>query len=47
MGEVAALLRKGIGIEVGVELVAPGETAAETQIDSRQKPIRLIDRRGL
>ena len=47
MGEVAALLRKGIGIEVGVELVAPGETAAETQIDSRQKPIRLIDRRSL
>ncbi len=45
--EVAALLRKGIGIEVGVELVAPGETAAETQIDSRQKPIRLIDRRAL
>lgn len=47
MTEVAALLRKGIGIEVGVELVAPGETAAETQIDSRQKPIRLIDRRAL
>jgi len=45
--EVAALLRKGIGIEVGVELVAPGETATETQIDSRQKPIRLIDRRAL
>lgn len=45
--EIAALLRKGIGIEVGVELVGPGETAAETQIDSRQKPIRLIDRRGL
>lgn len=47
VAEVAALLRKGIGIEVGVELVAPGETAAETQIDSRQKPIRLIDRRAL
>ena len=45
--EIAALLRKGIGIEVGVELVGPGETAVETQIDSRQKPIRLIDRRGL
>ncbi|TXH14571.1 MAG: phenylacetate--CoA ligase family protein [Gammaproteobacteria bacterium] len=45
--EIAALLRKGIGIEVGVELVGPGETAIETQIDSRQKPIRLIDRRGL
>lgn len=45
--EIAALLRKGIGIEVGVELVGPGETATETQIDTRQKPIRLIDRRGL
>lgn len=47
MAEVAALLRKGIGIDVAVELVAPGGTATETQIDSRQKPIRLIDRRGL
>lgn len=45
--EVATLLRKGIGIEVGVELVAPGATAVETQIDTRQKPIRLIDRRAL
>ena len=45
--EIAALLRKGIGIEVGVELVGPGETATETQIDTRQKPIRLIDRRSL
>ncbi len=47
VANVAALLRKGIGIEVQVELVAPGETAVETQIDSRQKPIRLIDRRAL
>jgi hypothetical protein len=28
-------------------LCAPGETATATQIDSRQKPIRLIDERGL
>ncbi|MGQ5701918.1 phenylacetate--CoA ligase family protein [Sandaracinobacteroides sp. A072] len=45
--EIAALLRKGIGIEVGIRLVGAGDTAAETQIDTRQKPIRLIDRRGL
>jgi phenylacetate-CoA ligase len=46
-GEVAALLRQGLSVEVAVELVAPGGTAALTQIDVRQKPIRLIDERGL
>ena len=46
-GQLAALLRQGLGIEVGVEICAPGSTAAATQIDSRQKPIRLIDERGL
>ncbi|HEY9092581.1 phenylacetate--CoA ligase family protein [Parasphingorhabdus sp.] len=45
--EIAELLRKGIGIEVDVALVGPGETADDTQIDTRQKPIRLIDARGL
>jgi len=45
--EIAALLRKGIGIEVGVALVGAGETAIDTQIETRQKPIRLIDERGL
>jgi phenylacetate-CoA ligase len=45
--EIAALLRQGLGVEVGVNLCAPGETAAATQIDSRQKPIRLIDERGV
>ena len=40
-----ALLRRKLGVEVAVELVAPGETAALTEIDRRQKPIRLIDRR--
>jgi phenylacetate-CoA ligase len=44
---LAALLRQGLGVEVGVALCAPGGTAAATQIDSRQKPIRLIDERGL
>lgn len=45
--QLAALLREGLGIEVAVKLVAPGGTAALTQIDVRQKPIRLIDERGL
>jgi phenylacetate-CoA ligase len=42
-----ALLRQGLGVEVGVTLCNPGGTATATQIDSRQKPIRLIDERGL
>jgi phenylacetate-CoA ligase len=44
---LAALLRQGLGVEVGVALCPPGGTGAATQIDSRQKPIRLIDERGL
>jgi len=46
-GELAELLRRGLGVEVQVDLVAPGGTAALTQIEVRQKPIRLIDERGL
>jgi phenylacetate-CoA ligase len=46
-GQLAALLRQGLGVEVAVELCAPGGTAQATQIDVRQKPIRLIDERGL
>jgi phenylacetate-CoA ligase len=42
---VADALRHRLGVELLVELVAPGETAPFTQIDSRQKPIRLIDAR--
>jgi phenylacetate-CoA ligase len=45
--QLAALLRQGLGVEVAVELCAPGGTAAATQIDVRQKPLRLIDERGL
>jgi phenylacetate-CoA ligase len=45
--QIAALLRQGLNVEVGVELCGPGETAGLTQIDVRQKPIRLIDERGL
>ena len=44
---LAGLLRQGLGVEVQVELVGPGDTAALTQIDVRQKPLRLIDERAL
>jgi len=43
--QLAGVLRQGLGVEVGVKLVGPGETATATQIDVRQKPIRLIDGR--
>lgn len=43
--QLAGLLRQGLGVEVLVKLAAVGETAALTQIDVRQKPIRLIDER--
>ena len=45
--QLAELLRRGLGVEVGVALCEPGGTAHLTQIDMRQKPIRLIDSRGL
>lgn len=44
---LGAMLRNGLGVDVAVALCEPGGTAAATQIDSRQKPIRLIDERGL
>ena len=37
------LLKRKLGIETLVELAAPGELKSLTGIDSRQKPIRLID----
>lgn len=43
--QLTSLLRQGLGIEVSIRLVAPGGTATDTQIDVRQKPIRLIDER--
>ncbi len=45
--QLAGLLRQGLGVEVETMLVGPGETASMSQIDVRQKPIRLIDERGL
>ena len=44
---LAALLRQGLGVEVAVALCPPGGTANATQIEVRQKPIRLIDERGV
>lgn len=40
-----ALLRTRLGVEIAVRLAAPGTLAPLTQIEVRQKPIRLIDRR--
>lgn len=45
--QLAKLLRQGLGVDVAIELVEPAGTAALTQIDVRQKPIRLIDERGV
>ncbi len=45
--QLAALLRQGLGVEVAVALCPPGGTGTQTQVESRQKPIRLIDERGL
>jgi phenylacetate-CoA ligase len=40
-----ATLKAKLGVELGVELKAPRELSALTGIDSRQKPIRLLDER--
>jgi phenylacetate-CoA ligase len=40
------LLRRRLGVEVDVELVAPRSLAPLTGIESRQKPIRLVDERA-
>lgn len=45
-GEFRHLLRQKLGVDVGVEVVGPGETARFTGIEARQKPIRLVDERG-
>ncbi len=39
------LLKTRTGVEMGVQLVATGELAALTQIETRQKAIRLLDKR--
>jgi phenylacetate-CoA ligase len=40
------LLRSRLGVEMQVRLVGPGALAERTGVESRQKPIRLIDRRN-
>lgn len=40
-----AILRTRLGVEIAVAFAAPGALAAVTGIESRQKPIRLIDER--
>lgn len=45
VGALEALLRSRLGVEIAITLAAPGELAPLTQIEVRQKPIRLIDRR--
>lgn len=44
-GEYAALLKRRLGVEVEVQLCAPRSLAALTGVETRQKPVRLIDRR--
>ena len=41
----AELLARRVGVRLQVELVPPRATAALTQLESRQKPVRLIDER--
>ncbi|MEM7688868.1 MAG: phenylacetate--CoA ligase family protein [Pseudomonadota bacterium] len=45
--ELADTLKQGLGVEVDIVLVEAGGTAKATEIDTRQKPLRLIDERGL
>ncbi len=43
---IAALLARRLGVELRVTAVGSGETAGLTQIEARQKPIRLLDERS-
>jgi phenylacetate-CoA ligase len=45
IGAYQDTLKRKLGIEARIELVPPGGTAAQTQIEARQKPIRLLDER--
>ena len=44
---IAAFLHRKLGVDVDVETVAAGATMMFTQIEARQKPIRLLDERSL
>lgn len=41
-----AVFAQRLGVRVGVTLVEPGATSHLTEVERRQKPIRLIDRRS-
>jgi len=43
--QLEEVLKTALGIGIGVECVSPGETAATTEVERRQKPIRLVDTR--
>ncbi|MGI9520268.1 MAG: phenylacetate--CoA ligase family protein [Hyphomicrobiaceae bacterium] len=43
---IEMILRERLGIEIGVSLAPPGATAQATGLETRQKPIRLIDERS-
>jgi len=45
VGEYRGLLRRQLGVEVDVELVAPRSLSPLTGVETRQKPIRLLDKR--
>jgi phenylacetate-CoA ligase len=45
IGAYQDTLKRKLGIEARIQLVGKNETAALTQIDARQKPIRLLDER--
>jgi phenylacetate-CoA ligase len=45
IAEFASLLSRRIGVELRIVLLPLGGTSAYTQLESRQKPIRLIDER--
>jgi phenylacetate-CoA ligase len=40
--QMEELLKSRLGVQIRVEPVAPGETSSLTQLEARQKPIRLI-----
>ena len=40
------LLKQRLGVEVAVELGAPKSLSALTGVETRQKPVRLIDQRS-
>ena len=45
LAQYRELLKRKLGVEVNVEIVAPTSLAKLTGVESRQKAIRLIDRR--